>query len=423
MWLASVLFLASAIWRGRGARVDSREDAHSDHKEAVTYREAPELLKYRTFNETGMRLLISGADLPLVASSSLVEEDSKAKLLEKLPKEWRSKLEIVKQLGRGAFGKVFLCKVLCESDSDVYVSVKLIQTEVPFSPMKLWIKREVQLLETMQDYSDFCISTIGSPSSVDNKDGTWIMMPFMNGGELRDLVRRCRNTEGCRNFNNRLDWTKVNPQWNTAYILVLFHDIVAGVEALHEQSGMLHADLKLENVMLNCRGDKCYAAVIDLGIACNPQLWMLRKLPLPMPGVCGRSGTPRYLPPEVYKGSAWAMSSPARDVWALGIILYFLMYGGVPPFFHGNPAEVILEYDVRADPNIPGTKEVDELVREMLTSDYTKRPSLAEIRMKLEDLIELEDSPEAMTMLRQSPAERGAAVATPECLQTPDGGN
>ena len=73
MWLASVLFLASATWRGRGARVDSRADAHSDHKEEVTHREAPELLKYRTFNETGMRLLISGADLPLVTSSSLVE--------------------------------------------------------------------------------------------------------------------------------------------------------------------------------------------------------------------------------------------------------------------------------------------------------------------------------------------------------------
>ena len=111
----------------------------------------------------------------------------------------------------------------------------------------------------------------------------------------------CRHSISCISSQTpvRLDWTKVNPQWNTAYILVLFHDIVAGVEALHEQSGMLHTDLKLENVMLNCRGDKCYAAVIDLGIACNPQLWMLRKLPLPMPGVCGRSGTPRYLPPEV----------------------------------------------------------------------------------------------------------------------------
>ena len=46
----------------------------------------------------------------------------------------------------------------------------------------------------------------------------------------------------------RLDWTKVNPKFTTAYILVLFHDIVSGVEALHEQSGMLHTDLKLENL-------------------------------------------------------------------------------------------------------------------------------------------------------------------------------
>ena len=109
MWLASVVFLASAILRGRGARVDSRAAAHSGYKAEVTHGEAEELLKYRTFNETGIRLLMAGADLPLVASSSLVEQESSAKLFEKLPKEWRSKLEIVKQLGRGAFGKVFLC--------------------------------------------------------------------------------------------------------------------------------------------------------------------------------------------------------------------------------------------------------------------------------------------------------------------------
>ena len=420
MWLASVLVIASVFLRGRGARIESRTSPHVDYQGEGTDQEAEELLKYRTFNETGMRLLMAGEGLPLVAPSSLEEEDSNAKPMNRLPKQWRSKLEIVKQLGRGAFGKVFLCKVLCESDPDTYVSVKLIETAMPFSPMKLWIKREVELLETMAGYSDFCVSAIGSPASISNEDGTWIMMPFMNGGEFRDLLRRCQDAKGCKNFDKRLDWTKVNPQWTTAYMLVLFHDVVSGVEALHEQSGMLHADLKVENVMLNCRGDKCYAAVIDFGIACNPQLWMLRKLPLPLPGVCGRAGTPRYLPPEVYKGGAWAMSSPARDVWALGIILYFLMYRGAPPFFHGNPAETVPFYDVREDPNIPGTKEVDELVREMLTADYTKRPSVADVRMKLEDLIELEDSPEAMAMLRQSPAERGASVATPACLETPD---
>ena len=147
----------------------------------------------------------------------------------------------------------------------------------------------------------------------------------MNGGELYDLIKQCHKSDSCMRSDpqGRKDWSKLNPAYTTPYILGLFHDIVLGVEALHKHTGMHHIDLKPGNVMLNCQGKNCFAAVIDLGIACDPR----------REGDCGLMGTPLYMPPEVYRQNKEGMRHPARDVWALGVILYQLMYVRTPPFF------------------------------------------------------------------------------------------
>ena len=182
-------------------------------------------------------------------------------------------------------------------------------------------------------------------------------MPYMNGGELHDFLKTCHQNDGCMRSDpeGRKDWSKVNTIYTTPYILGLFHDIVSGVEVFHRTTGMHHIDLKPGNVMLNCQGKNCFAAVIDLGIACDPN----------KAGSCGLSGTPLYMPPEVYQQNKEGMRHPSRDVWALGIILYQLMYARLPPFFK-DPKREVVRYDVDKDPNIPGTKKVDTLIMQML---------------------------------------------------------
>ncbi|CAE7205987.1 cst-1, partial [Symbiodinium necroappetens] len=51
----------------------------------------------------------------------------------------------------------------------------------------------------MRGVSDFCISAVGEPPFIDNSDGYWIMMPYMNGGELHDFLEKCRRNRGCIN--------------------------------------------------------------------------------------------------------------------------------------------------------------------------------------------------------------------------------
>ncbi|CAE7188234.1 CPK22 [Symbiodinium sp. KB8] len=350
------------------------------------------LQRRRAFNETGLRMLREGADLPLV--TSFAETDAT-----ELPLEWRSQLKIARKLGEGSFGKVYKCKVLCANTSS-YVTVKFIEGK---SSM---VKREIKLLKAMRGVSDFCTSAIGSPSSIEAATGYWIMMPLMNSGELQDLLLQCQ-ASACRYCSaTRNCWSKLGAPYTTPYMLALFLDVVRGVRAFHEKTGYLHADLKPENVMINCQGDGCFAAVIDLGLACDP-----RK------GQCGRRGTPGYVAPEVWNGDPHGSRLPSRDVWALGAILYEVVYSNLPPFYADRNGSKATAYNPHHDPNIPQPpKAIDELVIQMLEPDFEQRPNITAIEASLEAIIYSTTDWRALNMVSESPSERGATMPISSCL-------
>ncbi len=107
--------------------------------------------------------------------------------------------------------------------------------------------------------------------------------------------------------------------------------IAAGVEEAHE-AGVIHADLKPENVVVeHRRGGWDLVKVVDFGIA--------RLLGQPRDGedaqvICG---TPEYMAPEVVRGGDPVIGS---DVYALGAILYELCVGR-PPFVGDTSVEIL----------------------------------------------------------------------------------
>ncbi|OLP98403.1 Interferon-induced, double-stranded RNA-activated protein kinase [Symbiodinium microadriaticum] len=387
------LLLSSGLFLGQAARLDSHHEQQADvGSKPIQQKEAVQLQRYRALDESEFQRWLAGENVSLLAKSFHEDETDDITL----PREWSSKLEKIKKLGEGSFGKVYQCKVLCETYKEVYVSVKLI---VKKSSM---VRKEIQILEDMRGVSDYCISAVGEPPFIDNSAGYWIMMPYMNGGELHDFLHKCNNDiSGCnsaRVHEGRRDWTKLDAAWTTPYILGLFDNMVEGVQALHDKAGLLHLDLKPANVMLNCQGSQCYAAVIDLGLACDPK----------KRGECGGSGTPLYMPREVYMNDpegACAIKDPklpaigATCVSLRGLggrfqgpakvsqaARYELLYVRAPPFFyagHGSLSKQIVAYDAEADTHIPRTQTVDNLVRSMLQKDWKKRPSLSEIRKEI----------------------------------------
>src|SRR6266567_2970563 len=90
--------------------------------------------------------------------------------------------------------------------------------------------------------------------------------------------------------------------------------LCAGLAAAHDR-GVIHRDLKPQNIMMNKRGE---VVIMDFGLAAIADQ---------LSGAEARNGTPAYMSPEQLKGSAVTVRS---DIYALGLVLYELFTGKRP---------------------------------------------------------------------------------------------
>ena len=90
------------------------------------------------------------------------------------------------------------------------------------------------------------------------------------------------------------------------------------IRFMHKK-GIVHRDVKPENVMLKFKGDLSHVKLIDFGMS---------KLFSPGENMTkSRLGTPGYIAPEVIQGKGYDV---AVDMWSLGISTYILLCGYMP---------------------------------------------------------------------------------------------
>lgn len=120
--------------------------------------------------------------------------------------------------------------------------------------------------------------------------------------------------------------------------------------------GVVHRDLKLENVMFKHKDDEdLFVKVIDFGIA----------------GMSAQdkvdAGTLSYMAPECLERVA-ATSSPAIDVWAIGVMYYAMIFGTLP--FSANDEKTLVKSikndAVKFPRNAPITPEGKEVIKSFL---------------------------------------------------------
>lgn len=339
--------------------------------------------------------------------------------LPNVPRVWRDRFELVKKLGQGGFGAVYQMKVTCDSGSwwsysspnaPNFVSAKLV------SRADGSLKTEVERMK--QHFSEYVVSTIGVPDTARSPVGEWVMMPFLNGGSLKDLIAKCSDNDGCRcdlhscPCQGRMQpwacWEEVG--LSLPYVLALFDEVLEGLESIHN-TGLAHMDMKPDNIMLQCSGPACYALVIDLGTLCDKNI-AKKKI----------SGTPGYMAPEVYPPTLHA-GIPSNDVWAMGVTLFQLLYMAYPDYtsMWGANIKDLLKYQPEKDPNMPKERtNLDQLVVDMLNVNHTTRISLPEARQRLRCIIELQEpKQEVLDMIHKTPAERGLSNTLPDCINVP----
>jgi eukaryotic-like serine/threonine-protein kinase len=175
---------------------------------------------------------------------------------------------------------------------------------------------------------------------------------------------------------------------------------IAGALAFAHEHGLVHRDVKPQNVLLTPDGN---AKVTDFGIA--------RSLDVQQ-GITQTGtvlGTSNYLSPEQASGKA---TSPSTDVYSLGVVLYELLTGEVP-FPGDNFVAVAMKHVNEAPPDLLEQRpdlplRLVAAVERALEKDPARRfASMDEFARELRQCLADLDEPDAeRTLIRASPVIR-----------------
>lgn len=148
-------------------------------------------------------------------------------------------------------------------------------------------------------------------------------------------------------------------------------EVLGALDAAH-QAGILHRDVKPDNVMLG-RHDR--VVLTDFGIA---QIEGETNLT----DTGGFVGSPEFIAPERVLGQR---PGPASDLWSLGVVLYAATEGVSP--FRRNNTPATLQSVLNATPAAPASASgpLADAINRLLAKDPAQRPSAAQVRSLLEE--------------------------------------
>ena len=200
-------------------------------------------------------------------------------------------------IGVGGMGDVYRATHI---HIDTEFAVKLLKPE--FVADQTAIKRfrlEAKAAGRIQHPNAVRVSDFGvTPENI-----VYLVMELVQGPSLRDLIRKEKKLETLRAVN-------------------IVRQVCGAVDAAH-RSGVIHRDLKPDNIIIETHGATERVKVLDFGIA------KLREAKtdtfLTQAGTI--IGTPQYMSPEQCQGQSL---DPRSDIYSIGIVLYEMLTGTVP---------------------------------------------------------------------------------------------
>jgi serine/threonine protein kinase len=140
--------------------------------------------------------------------------------------------------------------------------------------------------------------------------------------------------------------------------------LAEGLSVAHA-AGVIHRDLKPDNVMIVRGADLDVAKIVDFGVArlVDPAVTRLTA-------TGSIFGTPLYMAPEQARGET---AGPAADLYALGTLLYEAA-SGAPPFRADSPMRVLVMHMNEQPARVPLAGALGDLVMDLLAKDPSARP-------------------------------------------------
>jgi len=246
--------------------------------------------------------------------------------------------EIIRELGRGGMGCVYLAKQMKQTTDGSEealrdIALKVLPMQSPRNPTE---EKEYNEAKDRFDAEVRAVSLLESDNIVRLYDSgfannmQFLAMQYVDGPALYEIVQKYKKTMPI----DKIIWyTK---------------QICRGLFYAHSK-GIIHRDIKPQNILVSKESDKCHIA--DFGIA-----RIKREGRLTMVGMA--IGTPEYMSPEQASGKNLDNQT---DIYSLGILIYEMCTGNPP--FHGSDPVSVAYQQVHEEPKKPSKIRHDIPVR------------------------------------------------------------
>ncbi|XP_053568868.1 serine/threonine-protein kinase PAK 4-like [Bombina bombina] len=244
------------------------------------------------------------------------------------PGDPRTYLDNFIKIGEGSTGIVCIASV---KSTGKLVAVKKMdlrkqqRRELLFN--EVVIMRDYQHENVVEMYNSYLVG-----------DELWVVMEFLEGGALTDIVTHTR--------------------MNEEQIAAVCVSVLKALSVLHAQ-GVIHRDIKSDSILLTHDGR---VKLSDFGFCAQVNKEVPRRKSL--------VGTPYWMAPELISRLPYG---PEVDIWSLGIMV-IEMVDGEPPYFNEPPLKAMKMIWDNLPPKLKNAQKVSPLLKGFLDRLLVREP-------------------------------------------------